>query len=100
MRIALGGINAVSFARFNMVGKFLMQLTTDSEGWSLEENSSRYACSQGINSTLPLQRPCAPHGFHYTMLLSIRLPQVYQFAPTPKPQAHEPLPPHLSMPVM
>ena len=29
MRMALAGMNAVLFARFNMVGKFLMQLTTD-----------------------------------------------------------------------
>ena len=94
----LAGMKAFSFARFNMVGKFLMQLTTDSGGWRLEENASRCACSQGINSALPLQRPCAPHGFHNTMLLSIRLPQVYQFAPTLKPRAHEPLPLKLSAP--
>ena len=54
MRMALVGMNAVLFARFNMLGKFLIQLTTDSEGWSLEEDSSRYACFQGINSTLPV----------------------------------------------
>ena len=29
MRMALVGMTAVLFARFNMVGKFLMQLTTD-----------------------------------------------------------------------